>query len=147
MLPAGVQLKLMALDSHCTSPGKGNMEGNMGCSWNTIALWLHIFVTRGPGQMVEFKGTRGLVFPQAALKLYTEVSIQLTSKPQSQPLASLLTPSPAADARQGEKLAPVSLFMQYAFELGLNEGEKHPSFHNSTNITHQDRSRIVPQRS
>lgn len=74
-----------------------------------------------------------------------EVSVQLTPKPQSQPLASLLTPSPAADARQSEK--PVSLFMQYAFELGLNEGKKYPSFHNSTNITHQDRSRTVPQRS
>ena len=124
MLPAGVESDPMALDSHHSPQGKGSTGGETGCSWNTSALWLNLFVTRGPGQMVGFKGTHRLVFPQVALKLYTEVSVQLTPKPWSQPLASLLAPSPAADGGQSEKSAPMSLFVLCACESGLNRGEK-----------------------
>lgn len=78
----------------------------------------------GPGQMVEFKGIRGLVFPQAAFKLYTEVSVQLTPKPRSQPLASLLTPPSAADSGQSGKSVPMSVSVQRVCKSGLNRGEK-----------------------
>jgi len=66
----------------------------------------------GPGQMVEFKGTHGLVFPQAAFKLYVEVSVQLTPKLRSQPLTSVLTPSSATDSGQSLKSVPMSIFVQ-----------------------------------
>lgn len=78
----------------------------------------------GPGQMVEFKGTHGLVFPWAAFQLYMEVSVQLTLKPRSQPLASLLTPSSAADSGQSGKSVPMSVSVQHACQSGLNRGEK-----------------------
>lgn len=74
--------------------------------------------------MVEFKGILGLVFPQAAFKLYTEVSVQLSPKPRSQPLASSLTPSSAADSGQSGKSVPMSVSVQRVCKSGLNRGEK-----------------------
>lgn len=99
----------------------------------------------GPGQMVEFKGTHGLVFPQAAFKLYMEVSAQLTPKPRRQPLASLLTPSSAADSGQSGKICSneciCAACLQVRFEL--KGKKKNPSFRNLTNSL-QVRSRFVP---
>lgn len=94
-----------------------------------MTLWLSSCVTRGPGQMAEFKGTHKIVFPQAAFKLYMEVSIQLTPKPRSQPLASSLTSSSVADSGQSGKSVAVNVSVQHACQSALNRrGNKKSKF-------------------
>lgn len=90
-----------------TRQGAAEMLLFLGSAHSSPGPW-------GPSQMVEFKGNHGLVFPQAAFKLYMEVSVELTSKSRSQPLASLSTPSSAADSGQSGKSVRMSTLTQHA---------------------------------
>lgn len=80
MLPAGAEMNQMSVDSLCGPQIRGAQEVRR-CSWNDTALWLSLFVTRGPHVLARWwslKELTALVFPQAAFKLYMEVSIKLT---------------------------------------------------------------------